>query len=97
MAELAEVDPSAPRDVDEWSAPPRWAGALAGVVAGALALFVGHVVVQFDDGVSPLDLVSGSFVDRTPRWLKEWAIANFGTNDKLVLEIGAYSVLFVVA
>ncbi|MGA1245621.1 MAG: molybdopterin-dependent oxidoreductase [Ilumatobacteraceae bacterium] len=97
MTELAEVDPAAPRDADVWAAPPRWAGAVAGVVAGALGLFVGHVVAQFGDGVSPLDLVGSSFVDRTPRWLKEWAIANFGTNDKLVLEIGAYCVMFVVA
>ena len=97
MTELTEVDPTAPRDADVWAAPPRWAGAVAGVVAGALGLFVGHVVAQFGDGVSPLDLVGSSFVDRTPRWLKEWAITNFGTNDKLVLEIGAYCVMFVVA
>jgi len=97
VTELAEVDPSAPHDVDEWSTPPRWAGGIAGVIGGALGLFTGHVVAQFDDGVSPLDLVGGSFVDRTPQWLKEWAIATFGTNDKLVLEIGAYTVMFVVA
>ncbi|MEY3054481.1 MAG: hypothetical protein RL550_1004 [Actinomycetota bacterium] len=97
MTELTEVDPAAPRDADVWAAPPRWAGAVAGVVAGALGLFVGHIVAQVGDGVSPLDLVGSSFVDRTPRWLKEWAIANFGTNDKLVLEIGAYCVMFVVA
>ena len=97
MSDLAEVDPSAPRDDGDWGTPPRVAGALAGLVAGVLGLFVGHFVAQIGDGVSPLDLVGGSFVDRTPRWLKEWAIATFGTNDKLVLKIGAYTVLLVIA
>ncbi len=97
MLDHAEVDPSAPRDDRAWLHPPRWAGAVAGVLAGALALFSGHLVALIGGGVSPLDLVGGSFIDRVPRWLKEWASATFGTNDKIALEVGAYTVMFTLA
>ena len=97
MTELAEVDPSAPRVDVVTPPPPRWAGAVAGVVAGALAVFSSHVVALIGNGASPLDLVGGSFIDRVPRWLKEWAIDTFGTNDKIALRVGAYLVLLAIA
>ncbi|MEO8106041.1 MAG: molybdopterin-dependent oxidoreductase [Actinomycetes bacterium] len=37
---------------------------------------------------SPLISVGGTFIDATPRWLKEFAIETFGENDKTVLLIG---------
>lgn len=37
---------------------------------------------------SPLLAVGGVFVDLTPSWLKEWAVAVFGTTDKYVLAFG---------
>lgn len=41
--------------------------------------------------------VGGAAIDRTPTALKDWAIRNFGTNDKLVLQLGIVAVLAVLA
>lgn len=97
MIDELEVDPSAPREEIAPPLPPRWAVAVSAVVAAALALFVGNVLALVGTGSTPLDSVNSSFVDRTPRWLKEWAIATFGTNDKIALEVGAYLVILGVA
>ncbi len=40
--------------------------------------------------------MSGAFIDRTPAWLKDFAIATFGTNDKRALLIGTVIVLALV-
>ncbi len=42
---------------------------------------------------SPLVAVGSTFVDLTPSWLKSWAVAVFGTADKLVLGLGMAVVL----
>lgn len=97
MIDRREVDPSAPRDDVAPPLPPRWAAATAGAVAAALALFAGRALALIGDGSAPVDAVSSSFVDRSPRWLKEWAIATFGTNNKIALEVGAHLVIFGVA
>jgi DMSO/TMAO reductase YedYZ molybdopterin-dependent catalytic subunit len=56
------------------------------VVAGALTLAAADLVAQFlDPGSSPLIAVGGTVIDLTPGWLKDFAVARFGTNDKLVL------------
>src|SRR5450759_4508785 len=44
---------------------------------------------------SPLLAVGGAFVDRTPPWLKDFAIATFGTHDKVALIVGM--ALFLIA
>ncbi len=44
---------------------------------------------------SPLVAVGGAFVDRTPPWLKDFAIATFGTHDKVALIVGM--ALFLIA
>ena len=44
---------------------------------------------------SPLFAVGGAFVDRTPPWLKDFAIATFGTHDKVALIVGM--ALFLIA
>jgi DMSO/TMAO reductase YedYZ molybdopterin-dependent catalytic subunit len=41
--------------------------------------------------------VGGAFVDRTPAWLKDFAVATFGTADKAVLLSGIFVVLVVAA
>ena len=46
---------------------------------------------------SPLLAVGGAFVDRTPPALKDWAIATFGTADKLALGVGIGVVLVLLA
>ncbi len=72
----------------------RRVGALAGVAAGLLALGLAEAVAAFTGPSSaPLVAVADAFVDRTPAWLKDAAIAAFGTHDKLVLLTGAALVL----
>jgi sulfite oxidase len=90
-----EIDPLAPRrDPDP---APRWAGPVAGLVAGGAAVFSGMVIAAVADVVSPIDAVGSEFIDRTPAWLKNWAIEQFGTNDKLALRVGIWTTLAVAA
>ncbi|WP_129311724.1 molybdopterin-dependent oxidoreductase [Streptomyces sp. L2] len=46
---------------------------------------------------SPVVAVGSAAIDRTPASLKDWAIRHFGTNDKLVLQLGIVVVLGVIA
>jgi len=95
-ATATETDPGAPRRADPDVASlviPRWAAALAGLASGAVAVTTGMIVATFADRPSPIDAVGGSFIDRTPRWLKELAIDWFGTNDKTALRAGIVIVL----
>ncbi|MBQ0851494.1 sulfite oxidase [Streptomyces sp. BH-SS-21] len=75
-------------------------GALSGLLAGFAALAVAELVaagVRPQSG--PVVAVGGAAIDRTPPPVKDWAIRNFGTNDKLVLQLGilAALVLFAIA
>jgi DMSO/TMAO reductase YedYZ molybdopterin-dependent catalytic subunit len=64
-------------------------GALAGLLAAAAALGVAELLASFvSTNASPLISVGGTFVDATPRWLKEFAIRTFGERDKTVLLLG---------
>ena len=42
------------------------------------------------------DAVGSEFIDRTPRWLKDFAIEQFGTNDKVALRAGMLVVIGVL-
>lgn len=82
--------------------PSRLAAPLGGIAAGAMTLGVaeiGAVILTRFVGTggtpSPLLAVGGAFVDRTPPWLKDFAIATFGTNDKLALFVGMGLTLLV--
>jgi hypothetical protein len=70
-------------------------GAIAGVLAAATALGVGQLVagVTGANG-SPVVAVGQLQIDFTPPWLKNFAITEFGSDDKLVLVSG---ILVVVA
>ena len=77
--------------------------ALDGIVAGTLAigsatLLAGIVTVLGLAGgqPSPVAAVAAAFIDRTPPWLKDFAIATFGTHDKLALLVGTLVVLAAV-
>lgn len=72
---------------------PRRLGGLAGLVSGTFAVAVGVLVAALFERPSPIDAVGSSFIDRTPTWLREWAIDTFGTSDKAVLRGGIYVVL----
>lgn len=72
--------------------------ALSGLITGASALAVAELVAAaVRPEASPVNAVGGAFIDRTPPWLKDFAIRNFGTNDKLVLQLGILAVLAVFA
>ncbi|MFF3497149.1 sulfite oxidase [Streptomyces sp. NPDC002795] len=73
-------------------------GALSGLLAGYAAIAVAELLsaaVRPESG--PIIAVGGAAIDRTPPALKDWAIRQFGTQDKLVLQLGILAVLTVLA
>ncbi|WP_254879011.1 molybdopterin-dependent oxidoreductase [Streptomyces sp. NA04227] len=46
---------------------------------------------------SPVTAVGGAVIDRTPAPVKDWAIRNFGSNDKVVLQLGILVLLALFA
>ncbi|GAB3471157.1 molybdopterin-dependent oxidoreductase [Kineococcus endophyticus] len=71
-------------------------GALCGVLSGGLTLGVGSLVASFLVRSSdPVLGVGQEFIARTPEWLKEWAIRQFGQSDKAVLLGSLYGTLVV--
>jgi len=86
---------------------PRVPGLLAaagGVVAGAVTIGVAELLagvvlrLGWSTGTpSPVLAVGAAFIDRTPPWLKTFAVDNFGTNDKHVLLGGIAAVLILLS
>ncbi|WP_244317421.1 molybdopterin-dependent oxidoreductase [Streptomyces bauhiniae] len=73
-------------------------GALSGVLAGSAALAVAELVAAgVRPQASPVVVVGGASIDQTPAAVKDWAIRHFGTNDKLVLQLGILLVLALLA
>ncbi|MGW0338066.1 sulfite oxidase [Streptomyces sp. NPDC003011] len=73
-------------------------GALSGALTGFTALAVAELVsVWVRPQAGPVVAVGSAAIDRTPAPVKDWAIRNFGTNDKLVLQLGILAVLAVCA
>jgi DMSO/TMAO reductase YedYZ molybdopterin-dependent catalytic subunit len=77
--------------------------AFVGIAAGALTLGVATLLagLMTTAGLaagtpSPVFAVGGAFVDRTPPWLKDFAVATFGTHDKTALIFGMALVLTTV-
>jgi DMSO/TMAO reductase YedYZ molybdopterin-dependent catalytic subunit len=69
-------------------------GAALGLLATAVGLAAAELIVGLVPGSSsPVVPVGQEFIDRTPKPLKEWAIEQFGTNDKAVLVAGALVVI----
>ncbi|GAA2144330.1 sulfite oxidase [Kitasatospora kazusensis] len=74
------------------------AAALAGLAAAAAAIGAGELVAAFTGpATSPVIAVGSSAIDLTPTPLKEYAVRQFGTNDKPVLLAGIYAVLVLLA
>ncbi|MEV6726424.1 molybdopterin-dependent oxidoreductase [Streptomyces xanthochromogenes] len=72
--------------------------ALSGLLAGYAALAVAELVsAAVRPQASPVVAVGGAAIDRTPPAVKDWAIRHFGTNDKLVLQLGILAVLALFA
>ncbi|MFK7916814.1 MAG: molybdopterin-dependent oxidoreductase [Ilumatobacter sp.] len=75
-------------------APSRWRGLALGLLATGAGLAVAELIVAMVRGASsPVVPVGQEFIDYTPKWLKNWAIEQFGTNDKAVLVAGALIVI----
>jgi DMSO/TMAO reductase YedYZ molybdopterin-dependent catalytic subunit len=73
-------------------------GAIAGILAGALALGVGQLVAGLTgSGGSPVVAVGELSIDSTPPAVKNFAITTFGSHDKLVLVSGILVVLALFA
>ncbi|GAB1325826.1 molybdopterin-dependent oxidoreductase [Streptomyces sennicomposti] len=73
-------------------------GAFSGTLAGCAGLAVAELAaagVRPQSG--PVVAVGGAAVDRTPGAVKDWAVRQFGTDDKLVLRLGILAVLTLLA
>src|SRR5690348_17325532 len=69
-------------------------GAVAGLLAAGTALGVGQFVAGITGASgSPVVVVGELQIDFTPPWLKNFAITEFGADDKLVLVTGIVVVL----
>lgn len=82
---------------------PTWWRAAIGVVAGLVTVGIGTLLGGVLDrlGLSggqpaPVAAVGSAFIDLTPAWLKDLAIAAFGTDDKRALLVGTVVVLALV-
>lgn len=77
---------------------PIWPGVLSGVVAAAAGLAAAEVVAATSRSLtSPLAVLGDRFIDRVPAWLKDLAIAWFGTADKTALMVGMLVVIGAIA
>jgi DMSO/TMAO reductase YedYZ molybdopterin-dependent catalytic subunit len=95
-APLPLSDPISDRDygVDE---PGLGYGVALGLVATGSGLAAAEVVVGLAEGsASPVVPVGQVFIDWVPKPLKDWAIEQFGTNDKVVLVSGALIVVVLL-
>jgi DMSO/TMAO reductase YedYZ molybdopterin-dependent catalytic subunit len=72
--------------------------ALAGMVAAAVVLAVAELVGAFFTArATPVFALGSTFIDFTPSWMKDFAIATFGTNDKAALFVGMGLTIAVLA
>ena len=75
-----------------------WLAALVGLLAALVTLAVGHfVALLVAPGASPLLAVGAWVIDIVPPWVKDAAIALFGTGDKVALLIGLGLLVGVLA
>ncbi len=73
-------------------------GAIAGLLAAGTALGVGQLVAGLTGASgSPVVAVGELQIDFTPPWLKNFAIREFGPDDKLILVSGILVVLAIFA
>jgi hypothetical protein len=94
-----------PEDEDEGAGRRRYArsrgrlaGSVAGFLAAAAALGVANLVAAFvRPQASPVIAVGGWFIDHTPPALKNFAIQEFGENDKNMLLLGMYVTIAIIA
>ncbi|AUZ88017.1 oxidoreductase [Arthrobacter agilis] len=72
--------------------------ALAGIVAAGVVLGVAELAgAFFRASATPVIAMGSTFIDFTPPWLKDFAIATFGTHDKLALLVGMAVTIAILA
>ncbi|MDN4644575.1 molybdopterin-dependent oxidoreductase [Arthrobacter sp. PsM3] len=77
---------------------PTALAALAGVAAAGVVLSVAELIgAFFTPRATPVIALGSTFIDFTPPWMKDFAIATFGTNDKLALFIGMGVTILLLA
>jgi len=77
---------------------PAALAALAGVVSAAVVLAVAELLGAFFTArATPLIALGSTFIDFTPPWMKDFAIATFGTNDKAALFAGMGLTILLLA
>lgn len=82
----------------KWIKGPTALAALAGVVSAAVVLAVAELLgAFFTSRATPVFALGSTFIDFTPPWLKDFAIATFGTNDKLALFVGMGVTIAILA
>ncbi|MER5894656.1 molybdopterin-binding oxidoreductase, partial [Streptomyces sp. NPDC001876] len=68
------------------------------MIAGFTALCVAELVAAaVRPEAGPVTAVGGAVIDRTPPAVKDFAVRNFGTDDKLVLRLGILVLLALFA
>lgn len=74
------------------------ASAVSGLLAAAAALGIGQLAAAVTGpDSSPVVAVGSAAIDLTPPWLKDFAVATFGSSDKLVLLTGIVVLLALIA
>lgn len=69
----------------------------AGLGAALLGVGAGQLVGGWiNPAAAPLSAVASAVIDATPAAVKDWAIATFGTNDKLALIVGILVLLALI-
>ncbi|MET4137561.1 molybdopterin-dependent oxidoreductase [Pseudarthrobacter sp. PvP090] len=102
-AEELRIEKPAPKRPGQHTASKRLTGptvlaALAGVAAAAVVLSVAELVGAFFTArATPVIALGSTFIDFTPSWLKDFAIATFGTNDKVALFVGMAVTILLLA
>ena len=97
------IEKPAPKRPGQHTASRRLAGptvlaALAGVAAAAVVLSVAELIGAFFTArATPVIALGSTFIDFTPSWLKDFAIATFGTNDKVALFVGMAATILLLA
>ncbi|WP_426996935.1 molybdopterin-dependent oxidoreductase [Pseudarthrobacter sp. N5] len=81
-----------------WLKGPTALAALAGVAAAAVVLSVAELIGAFFTArATPVIALGSTFIDFTPPWMKDFAIATFGTNDKAALFVGMGATIALLA
>ena len=76
----------------------RWLAALCGLLAAAVAMGVAQLLAGIAaPNSSPVDAVGSVAINHTPLPVKVWATTQFGTNDKTLLLLGVFVVVFLYA